>query len=620
MTLKQRIWMLPLLAALIFALGVPTVLILSTRTSATIGSLRAAEYPHLQGMTQFAWKLEGFIGLVQSAVAEGEKDRLLEANGRVVELRQLLSEMRQVSGKEEMVANLSVQFEAYAQVTLEAAGILLGTQSGDRGQAVLRMQQTYKALDATVNQARASATTAVHKNISDASHGVQQMLWAIVACAVAVVGAVGLGSAVLQDAIKTAEQASRTKIEFEQNMVAAEQASRTKSEFLALMSHELRTPMSGVIGMLGLALKEDLRESVREKVSLALQNARNLLNILNDLLDIAKIESGKLNLESIDFQLEGIVQETLMLLEEHAGQKKTRLEATFDPRIPRYLRGDPTRVRQILINLVGNAIKFTDHGTVSIVLRLVESLPDNPEASNNLLRLHCAVTDTGVGMSEEVRTRLFQRFEQADTSTTRKHGGTGLGLSICKQLVELMGGWIDVRTTPGQGSTFYFELNLLPGRETTQDTPAEIVAHKRSLHVLVAEDGLTNQIVIESILQDMGHQVTIVENGELAVEAVQRQAFDVVLMDGRMPVMSGQESTRSIRQGHWRGSPIPNPGIPVIGLTANASPSDREEFLSAGADGFLTKPIDEVQLHKALGEVIEKIESGNSRGTRLSGP
>ncbi|MFN9709226.1 MAG: ATP-binding protein [Burkholderiales bacterium] len=591
--LKRRIWMLPLLAALVFLPGVVILLILSSQTASTLGALRSAEYPYLQNITQFAWQLDGFVVLVQSAVAEGEKDRLREASTKASHMHLLLANMKKVPGKASTVAELAQQFDAYAQVSMETASIFLGSHQGDRLQSVTRMQQAYTKLNASVNQARTEATKAVHSNISEASHRVDQMLWAFVACAVVVIGIVGVGSAILQQALKTAEQASRIK-----------------SEFLALMSHELRTPMSGVIGMLGLVLKEDLRESVRDKVELALKNARNLLNLLNDLLDIAKIESGKLKLENINFELSMIVEDTVALLKEQAAQKQTRIEVKIDPGMPRYLRGDPVRVRQILINLVGNAIKFTNQGKVQIDLKLIEAESGVSHAPGTPLRLHGSVTDTGQGMSEEVRSRLFQPFEQADTSTTRQHGGTGLGLSICKQLVELMGGWIDVHTRPGQGSTFFFQINLERGQEDrTPEGVKEFQAHETSLEVLVAEDGLTNQIVIESILQDMGHRVTLVENGELVLTTLQEKTFDVVLMDGRMPIMSGQEATRLIRRGEWQGKPIICPRIPVIALTANASSNDREEFLLAGADDFLTKPIDEGLLYKALEDIILKMKA-----------
>ena len=587
--LKRSTWILPLLASLVFVPGVMTILLLSSRTSSTLEALRSAEYPYLQNITQFAWHLDSFVALVQSAVAEGEKDRLIEASTKADHIKLLLTNIGNVPGKKGKAAKLAEQFNAYAEVSMETARIFLGQHQGDRVQSVVNMQQAYTTLNTSLNDARAEATTVVHKNLSNASHLVDQILWAFVACAVIVIGIVGIGSAVLHRALKTAEQASRVK-----------------SEFLALKSHELRTPMSGVIGMLGLTLKENLEESVRNKVALALKNARNLLDLLNDLLDFSKIEAGKLKLESINFELGVIVEDTVMLLKEQAEQKQTRLEARIDPRIPRHLRGDPVRIRQILINLVGNAIKFTHQGSIQIDLQLAEEPTSQaPKDADDSLRLHCSVTDTGEGMSEEVRSRLFQAFEQADTSTTRKHGGTGLGLSICKQLVELMGGWIDVRTSPGQGSTFFFQIKLLTGEgNLTPNKVAELDTHQTSLNVLVAEDGLTNQIVIESILRDLGHQVTLVINGELALVALQERTFDVVLMDGRMPVMGGQEATRFIRSGQWQGKPITCPRIPVVALTANASSKDRDEFIAAGADEFLTKPIDETLLYKALDAII----------------
>jgi signal transduction histidine kinase/CheY-like chemotaxis protein len=383
----------------------------------------------------------------------------------------------------------------------------------------------------------------------------------------------------------------------------AEQASKVKSEFLALMSHELRTPMAGVIGMLSLSLRRHLPQPWRDQVLLARSNAESLLTIVNDLLDLSKIEAGKLNLERIDFDLRHMVHDGLRLLQERAVDKKVGFEVHIDPELPPYLRGDPTRLRQVLINLAGNALKFTEEGRVKVS---VSAKPQPASAVGEDFGLRFEVQDSGIGMSEEAQSRLFGRYEQAEASTTRRFGGTGLGLSICKQLVEMMGGQIGVRSQLGQGSTFFFELGLPLGVAPSKAHGGELQPHSHSLNVLVAEDAHTNQIIIEALLQEMGHSCTLVENGRLALEALASAPFDLILMDGRMPEMDGLEATAFIRQGAWGELRFADPHLPIFALTANAAEEDRRRFLEAGMQDFLTKPIDEADLHRALQSVIDQ--------------
>jgi len=384
---------------------------------------------------------------------------------------------------------------------------------------------------------------------------------------------------------------------------AAEQASNMKSEFLALMSHELRTPMAGVLGMLKLSLRGQMDATVRERIELASQNAAVLLQLVNDLLDVSKIEAGKLSLECVDFELQTLLGDAMRLLHERAVEKGIALSWQIDAAVPAYLRGDPTRLRQVLINLVGNAIKFTERGGVNVTVRNLPPDERRPEAPPPI---YFAVQDTGIGISDAAQRRMFQKFEQADMSTTRKFGGTGLGLSICKQLVELMGGQIGLHSVLDQGSIFFFELPLPPGQRPAETSVEALGRHAYRLHALVAEDASTNQLIIKALLQDMGHQVSVVENGEQALEALTRQSFDLILMDGRMPVMDGLEATAHIRAGHWRELIFADRHIPIIALTANASEQDRAKFLAGGMNDFLSKPVDELALHQVLGRVIEQ--------------
>ena len=401
---------------------------------------------------------------------------------------------------------------------------------------------------------------------------------------------------------------NRTKRDLAQAAQAAQQASKTKSEFLAVMSHELRTPMAGVIGMLGLTLKSDLKAQQREQVTLARHNAENLLTIVNDLLDISKIEAGKLDLEHIDFALRPMIEDAMQLLRERAAQKNLIFELDLDPTLAPFVQGDPTRLRQILINLVGNALKFTEDGNVRLQVRALSQAPKELAGGSHAQQpwARFAVSDTGIGMSEEARARMFQKFEQADTSTTRKFGGTGLGLSICKMLVELMGGQIRVDSELGRGSTFWFDVPVPLGQEPQEALEYKLAPHDYQLRVLVAEDAYTNQVIIQAMLEDLGHVATLVENGELALQALAVSHFDLVLMDGRMPVMDGIEATAHVRDGEWKDLIFLNPNIPIYALTANAGAQDREAFLRCGMQEVLTKPIDEVTLHKTLEAVIQK--------------
>ena len=392
---------------------------------------------------------------------------------------------------------------------------------------------------------------------------------------------------------------NEVKRQLAETAAQAQQASEAKSEFLALMSHELRTPMAGVIGMLGLAMRGELSPVQRNQIMLAHDNARSLLAIVNDLLDFSKIEAGKLELELIDFSLRRLLADGLQVLEQRVQEKDLDLVLEIEPTVPPFQIGDPTRLRQVLINLISNAIKFTEKGCVTVK---VGASPDPVAASNQMLRFE--VSDTGIGMNEEAQSRLFQKFEQADVSTTRRFGGTGLGLAICKQLVEMMGGHIDVRSQPGVGSTFFFEVRLPLGQEPTEEVRPELLPHQRQLNVLVAEDSYTNQIIIQCLLDEMGHTVTIAENGALVMEALSEVKFDVILMDGRMPVVDGLQASRLIRAGEGAGLVPLQKDIPIIAITANASPQDRENFMAAGVNEFLTKPIDEVDLHQALERLI----------------
>ena len=366
---------------------------------------------------------------------------------------------------------------------------------------------------------------------------------------------------------------------------SAEHASRSKSEFLARMSHEIRTPMNGVMGMSELLQGTDLTPRQRRLSETISRSAESLLQILNDILDFSKIEAGKLELESIDFNLREVVEETIELLAARAHSKGLELACSVQPDVPALVRGDPVRLRQVLINLVGNAVKFTERGEVLVKLELRDDH-----------RIGFEVSDTGIGLSEEAQQRIFSAFSQADSFTTRKYGGTGLGLAIVKQLVGLMGGEVRVQSVPQQGSRFSFDINLPAVAESTVLQPRDAPMAQLpggGARILLVEDNPVNREVALGMLENLGCTVVVAENGWLAIEAMNEPDFDAILMDCQMPVMDGFTATGEIRR---REAAHGAQRLPIIALTANAMEGDRERCLRAGMDDFLSKPFSQRQL------------------------
>lgn len=385
-------------------------------------------------------------------------------------------------------------------------------------------------------------------------------------------------------------------------MKKADAATRAKSAFLANMSHEIRTPLNAVLGMSELAFRIDDMKKKDICLKRVMEAGNALLAVINDILDFSKIEARRLTLESLDFDVRDTVNAALDIHMLQASNKSLSLTAHVDEDVPQALVGDPSRLRQILLNLISNAIKFTEQGTVEIRVTMASA----PNGQDKEKTLEFAVRDTGIGIPEDKQKTIFQSFLQADDSITRKHGGTGLGLAICKLLIGLMHGRLHLKSTEGKGSTFSFTAKFKEGDPTFVQKQAEKnaeppITDMPALKVLMADDNALNRELTITLLAEQGHDSTAVENGVQALEALKKKDFDVVLMDVQMPIMDGISATRAIRDPN---SGVLNPTIPIIALTAHALKGDRERFLKAGMNDYIPKPIRINDFYRTIANTI----------------
>ncbi len=403
------------------------------------------------------------------------------------------------------------------------------------------------------------------------------------------------------------EQLSRLLEDYRSAKEAAEAANREKSLFLAKMSHEIRTPMNAILGMTDLTLQSRLDDEQRENLSLVRDSANHLMQIINDILDLSRIEAGKIIFEQIDFDLDMVLKSVIRTLSVQSDKKGLFLKWARNPELPSILKGDPIRIRQILINLVGNAIKFTDTGGVTVQVEPLQA--GEPESERVGIQIH--VNDTGIGIPSAKLDAIFDNFSQGSEDTARKYGGSGLGLSICQQLAQRMGGDIRVKSREGAGSTFSVSLFLASGNaekiepeipEPVQQQPEAAIP---GLKILIAEDNPVNSRIAQSFLERLNHRTSVAVNGAEALEYLRKEPFDILFMDVEMPVMDGIEATKHIRAGEAGAT---NSRIPIIAMTAHALAEFKQRCEAAGMDDYVTKPVNFYDLDSILARNLPCID------------
>jgi len=411
----------------------------------------------------------------------------------------------------------------------------------------------------------------------------------------------------LEEMVKNRTKAlDKARIEVEEiNMelikakIAAEEANSAKSEFLANMSHEIRTPMNGIIGMAELALMSDPDEEMRDNLETIKYSADSLLMIINDILDFSKIEAGKLELEEISINLADVISKAEETISVKASAKNIDLRKEIPEDLPLKIIGDPFRLRQVLLNLLSNAVKFTENGEVAITLI-------NKGIKNDIITIAFLVKDTGIGISEDKREKLFKAFSQGDSSTARKYGGTGLGLIISARLIELMKGSLTFDSVEGEGTVFSFELNfklhtLTKPANTENKFKSAVFSKDNDINILIVEDNPVNRLVMQRMLKKMNLNVIIAEQGQVALERLKENKIDLIFMDIQMPVMDGYKTTRRVRELQKSGD---LPYIPIVAVTANAMIGDKEKAIDSGMDNYLSKPVQPSDLYMMIDKYL----------------
>lgn len=391
--------------------------------------------------------------------------------------------------------------------------------------------------------------------------------------------------------VHQAQRRKEIEDELKKAMVDAQQASIAKSDFLSIMSHEIRSPLNVIIGMVHILKKEDRLPEQIENLDVLDITAKNLMLLINDILDYNKIESGRLELEYTPFDMRKLVSNVKRANTNYAKEKGNKLKVLVDDDLPEFVIGDSVRIGQIITNLVSNALKFTKEGTVTVTIDVLDQVEDE-------YTIQLAIRDTGIGISESQQNKIFESFTQARTDTTREYGGTGLGLAIIKNLLKLMGSKIQLESEPGKGSTFFFEVKMKEGKRAEDyefdDTEDRDLGNAR---LLVVDDMPFNLTIVRKIAGDWNVQIDIAENGKEAVQKIRENGYDIVLMDLQMPVMDGEEATREVRKF--------NPDIPIIALTASSNMSTKQILLEAGMNAYLTKPFNPDDLYAKLHEILQ---------------
>ena len=425
--------------------------------------------------------------------------------------------------------------------------------------------------------------------------GIRDALYlALAAVTLLSIGAGAVAHRMRRFAVAVVQRLTRARSQAEENAEKAEAASRAKATFLAMMSHEIRTPMNGMLGVADLLRNMSPDPSQKKLLDILAGSGESLLRIINDILDFSKIEAERLELRPRPFDLRGLLDELEALVGSQARGKRLSFVIEADPDLPAAVNADRQRLSQVLMNLGNNAVKFTDRGEVRLIVRVQAQ-------AEGKATLQFTVKDTGIGMSAVAMSRLFLPFTQL--AEARRHGGgTGLGLVIAQKLVNLMGGRIELSSEPGKGSSFWFSLEL-PLAQPIAATGTTQILGLESMSVLVAEDNAVNKTIVEAMLRQLGHGITLVSNGREALDALSKDHFDLVLMDCNMPVMDGLEAARLLRAG---AHGVRDVNVPVIALTANAMDGDREQCLAAGMDDFLAKPVSIAALRQAIERVRER--------------